>query len=87
MASLCRMLPLNELNLYILRTVTIELNLFCWPNCLGGGPFCCFLSFLGGGGGGECCKKQNSNWFQNRKNCCNIGNIILRQIIQRKQSF
>ena len=41
----------------------------------------------GGGAGGECCKKQNSNWFQNRKNCCNIGNIILRQIIQRKQLF
>ena len=39
------------------------------------------------GGGGECCKKQNSNWFQNRKHCCNIGNIILAKTNHPKEAI
>ena len=85
MASLGRMLPLNELiysqNSYH-QIKPILLAKLPWR-----GSLICSVSFFLGGGGGECCKKQNSNWFQNRKNCCNRGNKILRQIIQRKQSF
>ena len=83
MASLGRMLPLNELiysqNSYH-QIKPILLAKLPWR-----GSLICSVFFLGGGG--ECCKKQNSNWFQNRKNCCNRGNKILIQIIQRKQSF
>jgi hypothetical protein len=79
-ASLDRMLPLNQLihsqNSYH------QIKSILLANLPWGESLICWVFFFGGSE----CKKQNSNLFQNRKNCCNRGNIILRQIIQRKQS-